>query len=103
MDADGGYDSYGGATDDQQSFDPATASVFEHPVMNALRTVSILVMFFGWTPFTLLGDGEHSFSGPNHRWWLTLLIVWLSCTAFVGIVALAEKLANRPVSRGRGR
>ncbi|MFI5914329.1 hypothetical protein [Dactylosporangium sp. NPDC051541] len=87
MDDGGGSDSYG-AVDDQQSFDPASRFV-RHRLVSAVRTCSVLVMFFAWTPFTLLVDDGHTFGG----WWVVLLVVWLSCTAFVAVVAAIEKWA----------
>jgi hypothetical protein len=83
-----GSGSYG-AADDQQAFDSASSFV-RHRLVSAARTFSVLVMFYGWTPFVVFVDGGRSFSG----WWVALLALWLTCTAFFGVVTVIEKRAS---------
>jgi hypothetical protein len=96
MDDDGGSDHYDSAAIDDAGSDGGAASFLKNPWVGFLRGFCVLFMFYGWTPFTLLDGKTHTFSGP---WWPTLLIVWLSCVAFVAIVALIEKFHNRPARR----
>ncbi|MEU4425604.1 hypothetical protein AB0F81_33705 [Actinoplanes sp. NPDC024001] len=72
--------------------DPTLRRIDSFPI-SSLRTFSIMVMFFGWTPIVLLTEEHHSWNDEHAFWWRLTLFGWIACTAIVSIIALTEKIA----------
>lgn len=92
----GDYGSSGGDGDGDPRWPEERAlRVLNRPAVESLRTVCVLVMFFGWTPLTLLDGTNHTWNDEHAFWWRFTLFGWMACSLVFAVISVVEKLAHR--------
>ncbi|MEU4563221.1 hypothetical protein AB0F72_32990 [Actinoplanes sp. NPDC023936] len=96
VDSDGDYGI--DAVDSPELSSPESRVLESFPV-RALWMISMLVVFFGWTPLYLLDWEEHSWNDEHAFWWRFTLFAWIAAIVVVSAISLAERIAHRRLLR----